>query len=111
MDCAASVAVNDWVYQSKTTNNRAVKNTNNTIDVPTVGIVKSKPTSITCEVLLIGLYTGLTTSVRGVLRLTSTGTAAATITTTAGEYIQNLGMSFGNNTIYVNPDKHRLKRA
>lgn len=109
MDCAASVAVNDWVYQSTTVNNRAVKNVDNTISTPTIGIVTDKPTSTSCEVLLIGIYSGLSLVDRGVFRLGTGGTATFTVPTTG--YIQNLGVSFGDGTVFINPDKHRLLRS
>ena len=109
MNCSSGAAVNDWVYHSKVADDTVVVHTNNTIDVPTLGIITDKPTSTTADVLMLGLYSGLTISTRGVIRLGTTGTATGAVVTTG--YIQNLGQSFGNNVIFVNPDKHRLLRT
>lgn len=108
MDCAAGVAVNDWVYQSSSTNNTAVTETTNTNTLPVIGLVKDKPTSTTCNVLVTGLYSGLALASRGVFRLGTGGTATFTVPATG--YIQKLGMSFGNGTIFVKPEYMRLKR-
>ena len=110
MDCAASLAVNDWVYQSTTTNNFAVKTSSNTQVEPTIGIVKSKPTSTTAEVLLLGLYTGLALGSRGKFWLGDTGLATFTFPSAGtGKFVRNLGLSFGDGTIYVNPEKVGLE--
>ena len=110
MECDASLAVNDWVYQSTTTNNFAVKVTSNTQVEPTIGIVKSKPTSTTAEVLLIGLYSGLSLSGRGKFYLGDTGLATFTFPNSGtGKFVRNLGISFGDGTIFVNPEKVGLE--
>ena len=110
MDCAASVAINDWVYQSAATNNLAVKNTNDTEVEPTIGIVCAKPTSTTCEVLLLGLYSGLTLVGRGKIYMGSSGTATMTAPTSGtGVFLRQLGINFGDGTIYVNPEKIGLE--
>lgn len=106
MDCDASLAVNDWVYQSPTTSNRAVKTTSWTQVEPTIGIVKSKPSAVTAEVLLLGLYTGLALPAgRGRIFLGSSGTAVFTFPSSGtGRFVRQLGIAFGNGTIYVNPN-------
>lgn len=108
MDCDISVAVDDWVFQSAGTNNLAVEATDNSGAEPIVGIVKSKPTGITCEVLMVGLHS-LVTGGRGVLRLSSTGTAGFTVESTG--FLQVLGVSFGDGIILVKPESQRLQRA
>lgn len=107
MDCDASLALDDWVYQSPSTNNLAVKETGNTNTEPVIGIVKSKPTAVTCNVLLVGIHS-LITGGRGVLRLSTSGVATFAVESTG--YIQKLGMSFGDGTIFVKPEYMRLKR-
>lgn len=109
MDCLAGLAVNDWVYQSTSTDNFAVKATDNTNIQPVIGIVKAKPTSVTADVLLFGIYSGLTISSRGTFWLGTSGTHTTSIASTG--YIQVLGQSFGNNEIHVKPEYHRLRRA
>ena len=107
MDCAASVVVNDWVYQSLTTNNRAIKATNNSPNAPVIGIVIDKPTTTTCEVLLNGTY-NLAVD-RGKMFL-GTGGVASNVGPGSG-YLQTLGVSFGNGKVYINPNLNRVKRA
>lgn len=107
MDCATGVLIDDWVYQSLTIDNRAIKATNNSPNAPVIGIVIDKPTTTTCEVLLNGTYV-LSVS-RGKLFLGSGGTAVNTGPTTG--YLQTLGVSFGNGTVYINPNLNRVKRA
>lgn len=106
MTCLASVAVNDWVYQSASAVNTAVKEVNDTNAEPTLGIVKSKPTSTTAEVLILGLYSGLSISGKGRFWLSSTGTATFTPAASGtGRIIRALGVAFDNGTIFVNPEK------
>jgi len=107
MDCAVSVAVNDWVYQSLTTDNRAIKAATNSPNAPVVGIVIAKPSSTTCEVLLNGTYS--LAVARGKMFLGSGG-AAVNVGPSTG-YLQTLGVSFGNGTVYINPNLNRVKRA
>lgn len=110
MDCAASVAVNDWVYQSPVTNNLAVKVTSNTQVEPTIGLVKAKPTATTCEVILIGLYSGLSLTGRGKFYLSgSGGETFLPPSSGTGVFVRNLGVSFGNGTIFINPEKVGLE--
>lgn len=106
MDCDASLAVNDWVHQSATISNRAVKTSSWSEVEPTIGLVKSKPTATTAEVLLLGLYTGLTLPAgRGRIFLGSAGTASFSWPTSGtGAFVRQLGIAFGNGTIYVNPN-------
>lgn len=105
MDCDASLAVNDWVYQSTTTNNRAVKTTSNSQVEPTIGIVKNKISPTVCEVLLQGVYTGLALGGRGKFWLGDAGSATFTFPSSGtGKFVRSLGISFGDGSIYVNPD-------
>lgn len=106
MNCAASLAVNDWVHQDPTTNNLAVKTADYTQVEPTIGLVKSKPSPTTAEVLLLGLYSGLTLPAgRGRLFLSSTGTAVFSFPSSGtGRFVRQLGIAFGDGTLYVNPN-------
>lgn len=109
MDCASTVAVDDWVHQSLTTNNRAVKETNNLSNAPTIGIVKDKPSSVTCTVVLHGIYA--LSVARGKIFLGSGGTAVPQSSAPGTGYLQTLGMSFGDGDIFVNPIYNRVKRV
>ena len=110
MDCDSGVMVNDWVFQSASTNNLAVKNVNDTEVEPTIGIVKAKPTAVTCEVLLLGLYSGLALAGRGKIYMGSSGAATMTAPISGtGVFLRQLGINFGDGTIYVNPEKIGLE--
>lgn len=106
MDCAVSVAVNDWVYQSSSTNNLAITSTNNTEVEPVIGIVKDKPTTTTCTVLLIGVYSGLGGVGRGIIWLGDSGNASTSFPASGtGKVIRQLGFSFGDGNILVDPGR------
>lgn len=107
MDCASGVTTGDWVYQSLTLDNRAIKAVDNSPNAPVMGIVIAKPTTTTCEVLLNGTYS-LAVS-RGKMFLGASGSAVNVGPSTG--YLQTLGVSFGNGTVYINPNLNRVKRA
>lgn len=110
MDCDSGVAVNDWVFQSASVNNTAVKFTDNEEVEPVLGIVISKPTTTSCTVLMLGLYSGSGLSGRGKMWLSDTGDAAFSFPTSGtGKFVRELGISFGDGTILVNPEKMGLE--
>jgi hypothetical protein len=106
MDCAISLAVGDFVYQSVTINNRAIKITDNNSPNPVLGRVRAKPTTTTCEVLLTGI-TDYTVG-RGRVFIDATGGLTTTPPTT--NYLQEIGTSFGNGKVLLLP-RQRVKRA
>jgi hypothetical protein len=109
MDCDASVSVNDWVYVSPSTNNLAIRAADNTANSPVIGVVKAKPTSVTCTVLLVGIYSALTITGRGVLRLDTDGSETFSIPSTG--HLQTLGIAFGDGNFFINPEHTRIKRV
>jgi len=106
MDCVAGVSVGDWVYQDAITGNLAVQATDNLSAKPVIGIVKSKPSSTTCLVLLSGIY-NLNVG-HGRIFIDATGSASPTAPSTG--YLQVLGESFGDGKIFVGVNKMRIKR-
>ena len=94
------------MYQSSSTNNRAVTAADNTNLEPVIGIVLDKPTTTTCTVILHGIY-ALSVS-RGKFYLGAGGSATTTGPTTG--FLQSLGVSFGNGDIFINPEYNRVKR-
>ena len=107
--CDASLAVNDWVYQDPTTDEKVLKTASNTEVEPTIGIVKSKPTDTTCEVVLLGIHTGLTLAQRGKFWLSDAGEETFSFPTSGtGRFVRRLGVYLGNDTVYVNPDLEGL---
>lgn len=109
MDCDASVAVDDLVYQDPSTNNLAVKATNNTALQPVIGHVIHKPSSTTCVVQLKGVLPF--TIGRGRVWLSQTGTYTNTPPTNSGGYVQSLGWSCGDGRVEINPLLQRVKRS
>jgi len=107
MNCAASVAIDDWVYQSTTVDNTAVTASDNTQSTPIIGIVKAKPTTTTCEVIQVGYHTF--SIARG--RMFHSVSGGASLVGPSTGYIQTLGMSFGNGTIFINPEYRRIRRT
>lgn len=106
MGCASTVKVGDWVYQSNSTNNFAVSATDNDPLVPVIGIVTSKPVPTQAIVTLVGVVDF--SIARGRLFLGNTGLAA--LTAPSSGYLQKLGISFGDGTIFVNPETTRIRR-
>jgi hypothetical protein len=108
MNCGPTVSVGDWVVQSLTLDDTAEKLSNNVGSNPIIGIVKSKPTSLTCNVVYYGFY-NLAVG-RGRLYLDTSGSAATTTAPGTGN-VQHLGISFGNGTILVKPESIVLRRV
>jgi len=106
MNCAASVVVDDLVFQSTTINNLAVTATDNLNISPIIGHVIAKPTSTTCVVQLKGVL--LFTIGRGKVYLSSSGTH--TNTAPAAGFLQILGWSCGDGRLEINPSLMRIKR-
>ena len=106
MGCAVSVAVDDLVFQSTTTNNLAVTATDNLNISPVIGHVVSKPTTATCMVQLKGVLPF--TIGRGKVYLSATGTYSNTAPATG--FLQTLGWSCGDGRLEINPSLMRIKR-
>lgn len=107
MDCDSSVAIDDWVYQSLTTNCYAEKAADNNPPQPVIGKVIAKPTSTQAEVVVSGIVSD--SSVRGRLFLDGSGVASTTPPVLG--FVQRIGVSFGDGTILVNPELHRVKKV
>jgi len=99
--CDASVAIGDLVYQDKLNVATVIKATSNNISTPVIGVVKSKPTSTTCKILIDGKHKHVIG--QGTVFLSETGTFRIGLPAT-GKY-QRLGFSCGNGTIWLQPDK------
>lgn len=106
LDCAVGVAVDDWVYQSTTTDNFAITATDNSPTKGVNGIVLSKPTTTTCEVMFLGITT--LAVARGEMFLDASGQASNIAPATG--YLQRLGISFGDGQVLIRPDWTRIKR-
>lgn len=108
--CDASLAVNDWVYQDPTTDQKVLKTTSNSLVEPTIGIVKAKNSDTICEVVLYGIHTGLTLAQRGKFWLSDTGGETFSFPASGtGKFVRMLGVYLGNNTVLVSPDLNGLE--
>lgn len=107
MNCLASVAVNNWVYQSDATPNTAIAAADNNPAKPVIGVVVDKPSATQCEVMFLGIHSFVVT--QGQLYL-GTGGLASDAAPASG-YIQKLGYSFGDGEILVRPEWTRILKT
>jgi len=107
MDCDAGLAVDDLVYQDMSDDNRVLKNTDQNSPRPVIGFVASKPTATTAEIVLLGVVSY--TIARGPLFVGADGKLSLSGATVG--YLQKMGFSFGNGSIYLNPETQRIKRV
>lgn len=106
-DCEVSAAVDDLVYQDAITETKVLVNTDNTQQKPTIGVILTKPTSTTCEVLVLGIRTGFTgLSIGQKVFLDTDGTATSSAPSTG--YLQTLGVAVSSTTIFFTPNATRV---
>ena len=103
----ATVAVDDLVYQDTVTANTALKIVNNFPPTPGIGMVISKPTATSAEVVLLGEVNF--TIGQGNLWIGLTGQLSISTAIPTG-YIQRFGFSFGDGKIFIEPSQNRIKR-
>lgn len=106
-DCEASAALDDVVYQSTLDNSKVLVNTNNTEVQSSIGVIITKPTSTTCEVIVLGIksgYSGL--SIGNKVFLDTDGTTTSTKPATG--YVQTLGIAVAPDTIFFQPNATRV---
>lgn len=107
MDCDAGLAVDDLVYQSLLADNLAIRNIDQNSPRPIIGLVASKPTATTAEVVLLGVVPYIIA--RGPLFVGVDGKLS--LAGADAGYLQKMGFSFGDGSIYLNPETQRIKRA
>ena len=105
MDCSATLAVDDLVYQDYSQVNTALKATDHNAPSPVIGVVLSKPTTTTALILLRGIHK--TTITQGPLFVSTTGTIQVGVPLT-GRW-QRLGHSFGDGKIWLEPERIRIR--
>lgn len=108
-DCLAGTATGDVVYPSPTTDRLVLSAINNTEVIPAIGIVLSKPSTLTCIVLLYGeasqTFPDVTRASTVFLR--DDGGLTSTLPTTG--YVQVMGFSYEDQTVFIDPQKIRVK--
>jgi hypothetical protein len=110
-DCALTVSVGDVVYPSISVDNFVISNTDNTVIIPSIGIVVSKPTSTTCGVQLYGPCSLIISGIDRAKKvfLATDGTLTTTPPTTG--YLQKIGFSYEQNRVFIDPYEVRVKRS
>jgi hypothetical protein len=100
MDCDAIAAPGDLVRLDDSVSNKVVVAIDNLIGRPIIGRIRAKLTTITCEVVLKGVVdvTGVPV---GRVWLSDTGDFT-TVKPNTG-YLQDLGYSFGNDKLNLDP--------
>ena len=109
-DCDASLAIHKPVHLDSGTSNKVLESTLNTNPDLSIGIVISKPTPTTCEVLILGIeegFSGLSIGSRQYLGETGGLTEVAP---TAG-YQQVMGTAVNVDTIFFVPNNMRVFKS
>lgn len=106
MNCDSGAAVGDLVRVSDTLDNFAVVASDNTDNRPVRGQIKEKISATLCKVILQGLVDTVLTT-KGRVFLSPTGTFTTTQPTS--DYIQELGYSFGNGKLLLDPTQTVIK--
>ena len=108
VSCEAGAVADNLVYLDPAADESVLVAADNRTPTPVVGIIVSKPTATTAEVVLLGevsLSIG-----RGHLYVGSSGEVSLSGTTVSGEYLQRIGFSLGSGRIYFNPSQLRTRR-
>jgi len=109
-NCAITAAVLDLTMES----DNIVDGVDSVIDNadvrPIIGLIISKPTTTTCEVLLLGAMDGFSGLIKGKKVYVGTnGLVTQTLVTTG--YIQTLGVASDVDTVNFNPQLTRVLRT
>lgn len=110
-DCEATAAIGDLVYQDSVVQNKVIVCTDNTTLEPAIGVIIEKPTSTTCNVLVLGLYDGYAGLTIGDKVFLDTDGTVTTGTKPTSGYVQNLGQVVAPDTIFFLPNTTRVLQA
>ena len=103
MGCKTTTQVGDFVYSDTSRTNEVTEATDNNTPEPIIGVVKSKSSSVSCTVILNGLFD--TSLDIGIIYLGTNGSGS--LTKPSLGLGQILGYSFGDGTGNINPDLQR----
>ncbi|NJO65527.1 MAG: hypothetical protein HC836_47765 [Richelia sp. RM2_1_2] len=109
-NCAPTDAIGDFVYIDPINADTVIKNTDNTPNQPTIGIIIAKPTTTTCRVALNAEITGFSGLTQGQQVFLSTG-GGLTSVPPATAYVQMLGYALSPTRIKLEPYILRARRA
>lgn len=109
-NCLASANVGDLVVESDVIFDMVDTVTDNTDLRPVFAMIISKPSSTTCEILILGQVTGFSGLNKGYkVFLSETGGLTSTPPTTG--YMQSLGVAKESDTVDFNPNSQRVLRV
>jgi len=108
-NCATTLTVGDVVYQSSTVDNFVVTSTNNNTFEPSIGVVTAKPSTTNCVVQFFGEcsipFVGIQRSKK--VFLNTDGTLTTNVPTSG--YLQQMGFSYEDNKVFIDPQEIRVK--
>lgn len=108
--CDVFASVGDLVMESDSVANKVDVAINNTDIRPVIGIIISKPTTTTCQIMLVGRVSGLSGLTKGrKVFLSESGELTSTLVNTG--YIQCLGVAKEADEIDFNPQLQRVLRT
>ena len=111
MTCTVDEAVGDLVRQDLAVNDKVVKATNNAVNRPIIGRIAAKQSDTVCEVILMGVIAVSGFGDRGRVFLSSVGGFTVSIPAPgSGEYMQELGYSYGDGRVHFKPSQIVIKR-
>ena len=108
--CDVSAAIGDLVMESSTIANKADVATDNLDIRPVMGVIISKPTTTTCEIMMVGRVSGFSSLNKG-FKVFLSGTGSITSTAPASGYVQCLGTAKESTEVDFNPQIQRVKRS
>ena len=106
--CESTAAIGDLVRQSLTVDEKVDVATSNDSVVPVIGVIRGKPSPTIAEVVLRGVIDVSPIPPRGRVFLSPTGGFSGAFT--APGYQQELGYSFGNGKVHLQPEQTVFKR-
>lgn len=114
--CDASLVVGEWVYISGPSvagvYQVARVDISDYAKLPAVGVVAQKPTSTTCFVQWGGEIRGLgTLDPRRIYFLQPDAMIGLNAPTTAGQFIQRVGVALDASVLLINPNLHLVRRS
>ena len=112
-DCDVSAAIGDVVRPSTTTADKVEVVTTNIWPNLAIGVIITKPTTTTCEVLISGKLEGITFGLSGLTfgKAIFVGTSGGVTTTVpATGHLQKMGLAIKSDAIFLLPSLEKVVR-
>lgn len=108
--CDASAAVYDWVIMSQTVTGKVESVVNNNYDDLIVGVICDKPTSTTCNVMMLGRLDGFAGLTPGFRVFVDTGGTPSTSKPPTGA-VQVLGLAISTTEMLVDVQRSKVVQS